>query len=207
MWVIDNDVRGVTVTPTALAIREGKNASYMVELNTEPTADVTVAVLMLGGAEVSVDRTALTFTAENWNQAQTVTVTAAQDADAVPDNPVTIRHAVSGGDYGAITAASVVVTIIEDDTPTTQEDEPEDDTPTIWIADSAAAEGDGEMAFAVRLSVASIQTVTVEYATADGLATAGTDYEETTGTLTFLGLADGADDPHTHYRRRPRRGG
>ena len=44
------------------------------------------------------------------------------------------------------------------------------------------------MAFLVRLSVASSQTVTVEYATADGTAMAGIDYEETTGALTFPSL-------------------
>ena len=58
----------------------------------------------------------------------------------------------------------------------------------ILIANAAAAEDDGEMAFAVRLSVASSQTVTVEYATADVTATAGIDYEETTSTLTFPAL-------------------
>ena len=174
--VTDNDVRGVTVTPTALTIPEGDSASYSVVLTSEPTADVPVAVQVPEGAEVAVDETELTFTAEDWNQAQTVTVTAAQDADAVTDDPVTIRHAVSGGDYDAVAAASVEVTIIEDD------------TPTLWIADAAAAEDDGEMAFQARLSVASSQTVTVEYATADGTATADEDYEATTGTLTFSAL-------------------
>ena len=174
--VLDNDVRGVTATPTTLAIPEGGSASYTVVLTSEPTADVTLAVLVPEDAEVAVDETELTFTAEDWNQAQTITGTAAQDADAVTDNPVTIRHAVSGGDYDAVTAARVAVTIVEDD------------TPTLWIADAAAAEGDGEMAFQVRLSVASSQTVTVEYATADGTATADEDYEATTGTLTFSAL-------------------
>ena len=174
--VLDNDVRGVTATPTALTIPEGGSASYTVVLTSEPTADVTLAVLVPEDAEVAVDETELTFTAEDWNQAQTITVTAAQDADAVADNPGTIRHAVSGGDYDAVTAARVAVTIVEDD------------TPTLWIADAAAAEGDGELAFQVRLSVASSQTVTVEYATADGTATADEDYEATTGTLTFSAL-------------------
>ena len=174
--VTDNDVRDVTVTPTALTIPEGDSTSYTVVLTSEPTADVTVAVQVPEGAEVAVDGTELTFTAEDWNQAQTVTGTAAQDADAVTDDPVTIRHAVRGGDYDAVAAASVEVTIIEDD------------TPTLWIADAAAAEDDGEMAFQVRLSVASSQTVTVEYATADGTATADEDYEATTGTLTFSAL-------------------
>ena len=174
--VTDNDVRGVTATPTVLMIPEGGSASYTVVLTSEPTADVTVAVHVSENVDIAVDETALTFTAENWKTPQTVTVTAAQDVDAVADDPVTIRHAVSGGDYESVTVASVEVTIIEDD------------TPTLLIADAAAAESDGEMAFLVRLSVASSQTVTVEYATADGTAMAGTDYEETTGTLTFPAL-------------------
>ena len=171
--ITDDDVRGVTVTPTALTIREGGSARYAVVLDTEPTADVTVGVQVPEDAEVAVDVTKLTFTAEDWNQAQTVTVTAAQDADAVADDPVTLTHVVSGGDYRSVTVASVAVTILEDD------------TPTLLIADAEASEGDGEMAFSVRLSVPSSRTVTVEYATADGTATAGADYEETTGTLTF----------------------
>ena len=174
--VIDNDVRGVTVTPTALTIREGSSSSYMVGLDTEPTADVTVAVQVPEGAEISVTPTALTFTAANWNAKQLVVVTAAQDDDTVADDPLTIRHAVSGGDYGAVIAPSVAVTILEDD-------------PAIRIADAAAAEGAGEMAFSVRLSVVSIQTVTVDWTTADGTAIAGQDYEAATGTLTFSALA------------------
>ena len=171
--ITDDDERGVTVTPTALMIREGDSASYTVVLDSEPTADVTVEIQVPEDAEVAVDVTKLTFTAEDWNQSQTVTVTAAQDADAVADDPVTLTHVVSGGDYRSVTVASVAVTILEDD------------TPTLLIADAEASEGDGEMAFAVRLSVPSSRTVTVEYATADGTATAGTDYEETTGMLTF----------------------
>ena len=171
--ITDDDVRGVTVTPMALMIREGDSASYTVVLDSEPTADVTVEIQVPEDAEVAVDVTKLTFTAEDWNQSQTVTVTAAQDADAVADDPVALTHVVSGGDYRSVTVASVAVTILEDD------------TPTLLIADADASEGDGEMAFAVRLSVPSSRTVTVEYATADGTATAGTDYEETTGTLTF----------------------
>jgi hypothetical protein len=174
--VIDNDVRGVTVTPTALTIREGSSSSYMVGLDTEPTADVTVAVQVPEGAEISVTPTALTFTTANWNAKQLVVVTAAQDDDTVADDPLTIRHAVSGGDYGAAIAPSVVVTILEDD-------------PAIRIADAAAVEGAGEMAFSVRLSVPSIQTVTVDWTTADGTAIAGQDYEAATGTLTFSALA------------------
>ena len=60
--------------------------------------------------------TALTFTADNWNTPQTVTVTAHHDADAVDDDPVVLTHIVSGGDYENVAAADVEVTITEDDT-------------------------------------------------------------------------------------------
>ena len=59
----------------------------------------------------------MTFTADNWNTPQTVTVTAAQDADAVADELVGLTHTVSGGDYEGVAAANVEVTITEDDTP------------------------------------------------------------------------------------------
>ena len=82
----------MTVTPTALAVPEGSSANYTVVLDSEPTADVTVAIQAPEDTEVAVDATELTFTADNWDQAQTVTVTAAQDDDAVDDDPVTITH-------------------------------------------------------------------------------------------------------------------
>ena len=54
------------------------------------------------------------------------------------------------------------------------------------VADAEATEGPGAtLAFAVTLSRAASATVTVDYATADGTAEAGADYEATTGTLTF----------------------
>ena len=61
----------------------------------------------------------------------------------------------------------------------------DDDPPTLSVADVAAPEGGGELTFTVTLSPAHDQTVTVDYATAGGTATAGTDYTTTTGTLTF----------------------
>ena len=44
----------------------------------------------------------LTFTVENWNTAQTVTVKAGQDNDAVNDT-ATLTHNASGGDYFNVT--------------------------------------------------------------------------------------------------------
>ena len=49
-----------------------------------------------------------------WNEAQTVTVTAAEDDDAV-DDEVTLAHTASGGDYGSVTE-DLPVTVDDGDT-------------------------------------------------------------------------------------------
>ena len=61
-------------------------------------------------------------------------------------------------------------------------------TPQLQIRGVSVTEGNtGAVAaqFAVTLSAASTQTVTVAYATADGTATAGSDYQAASGKLTF----------------------
>ena len=114
--IIEDDTAGVTISITALEVPEGETGHYTVVLDTEPTADVTVAIQVPENADITVDQTELTFTAAHWNTPQTVAVTAAQDDDAVADDPVTITHAVSGGDYEGVATADVEVSIIEDDT-------------------------------------------------------------------------------------------
>ncbi|QJD85752.1 FG-GAP-like repeat-containing protein [Cohnella herbarum] len=58
---------------------------------------------------------------------------------------------------------------------------------TFRLSSSAysAAEGDGSVTFAVYRDGGSYGTATVDYATADGTATAGSDYEASNGTLAF----------------------
>ena len=63
-----------------------------------------------------------------------------------------------------------------------------DTGPTLSINDVAVTETDSGTTtanFTVTLSPASSQTVTVQYATADNTATAGSDYASASGTLTF----------------------
>ncbi len=58
--------------------------------------------------------------------------------------------------------------------------------PRLSVADAKAHEGtDTAMDFAVTLDAAADEAVTVDYATADGTATAGADYTAASGTLTF----------------------
>ena len=59
-------------------------------------------------------------------------------------------------------------------------------TPTLSVADARAHEGvDATIDFVVTLERAAAVRVTVDYATADGTATAGADYTAASGTLTF----------------------
>ena len=179
--ITDDDERGVTVSPTSLTVAEGGTGTYTVALTSEPTADVTVTVNVPANTDVSVDtdsneegdQNTLTFTADNWNTVQTVSVSAAEDADAVVDATVTVGHAANGGDY-TNESADVKVMITETD------------TPTLSIADAGVAENAGSVTFSVSLSVASSNAVTVTWETSDGTAEAGKDYTAVTnGSITF----------------------
>ena len=112
--VTDNDTPGVTVTPMSLTITEGGNSTYTVELNTQPTAQVTVAISS-NNTDVTVPSSTLTFTTTNWNSAQTVTVSAGQDDDAANDT-ATLTHDPSGADYDFVSNADLTVTVTDNDT-------------------------------------------------------------------------------------------
>ena len=109
-----SDTRGVTVSATVLTVTEGSMGAYTVVLDSQPTANVTVTPSRTGSSDVTFSPATLTFTASNWNTVQPVTVTAAQDGDAVDDS-ATISHAVTGGDYVGVTVESVVVTVNDDE--------------------------------------------------------------------------------------------
>ena len=114
--ITDNDVAGVTVSPTALDIREGENDSYTVVLDTQPSGNVTIEVAVPKDSEVSVEPALLTFTTSDWDDAQTVTVTAKQDDDAADEDEITLSHTVDGADYNNEDAADVTVSVTDDET-------------------------------------------------------------------------------------------
>ena len=115
--IIDNDTAGVTVTPTELTVAEGSSNTYTVVLDTQPAGDVTVTIEGVAGTDLTLDKITLTFTAQDWNTPQTVTVTAGQDHDAV-DDTAALTHAVTSVDdanYNGLNVRSVDVTITDDD--------------------------------------------------------------------------------------------
>ena len=78
----DDDTAGVTLTPTTglVTTEDGGTATFTVVLDSEPVADVTIGLSSSDTTEGTVSPTSLTFTAANWNEAQTVTVTGVDDA-------------------------------------------------------------------------------------------------------------------------------
>ncbi len=117
--VADDDTAGVSVSETTLTVAEGNSSTYTVVLDAQPASDVVIGVTISGSPDVTVDRATLTFSPSNWDTAQTVTVRAAQDADAVND-AASITHAVdasrSADEYDAVSVAGVAVTVADDDT-------------------------------------------------------------------------------------------
>ena len=170
---IEDDRRGVKITPVALEVMEGSRETYTVVLESAPTGPVTLTVE--GAAEdVTAAPESLVFTPSNWSTAQTVTVTAAEDEDQLEDAPVTLTHRVRGGGYAGLAAPVVVVTVLEND------------FPALSINDAEVSEGDGEILFAVTMDDGpSSRTVRVEWVTADGTAKVGEDYTGQIGELVF----------------------
>ena len=107
---IENDTRGVTVTPTALTIAAGTSGTYRVRLNTQPTDTVTVTADS-PTKDVTVTGSPLIFETNNWNSAQTVTVMVDEDAGGEEVSSVTLEHTVTGGDYAGVGVSAVTVTI------------------------------------------------------------------------------------------------
>ncbi len=108
---------GILLTPATLTVPEGGSREYTVELASQPTADVTVAMSQSGSTDVrhSADNS-LTFTAATWASPQTVTVWAAHDAD-YDDDTATISHSVTSTDtgYQGISGGDVEVTVADDE--------------------------------------------------------------------------------------------
>ena len=110
----------------------------------------------------------LTLTAER--ATQVVAVPLVDDAVDEPDETLSM---VLANVANATIRTAAAVGVIEDDDP----------VPELGISGGSASEGE-TMGFVVTLSGSTARTVTVDYATADGSATAGADYASVSGTLT-----------------------
>ena len=213
--ITENDAVRVSISPTTLTVAEGDAAgvSYTVVLTSQPAGDVTVAISGHASTDLSISGTTLsgddelTFTTADWGTAQTVTVKAAEDDDAVTDAGVTLAHAISSTDdsvYNALANQSVTVSITEKHT----------DGVTISPTTLTVTEGDATgVSYTVVLTSqpAGDVTVTVSGHSGTDLTLSGTTL--TNNLLTFstttwetaqtVTVKAGEDDPSPH--RRPRR--
>ena len=114
--VTDDDSVGVTISETSLDIEEGDSATYTVALDSEPAGPVTVTVNAPANTDVTAEPVTLTFTVDDWDTPQEVTVAVAQDGDA-EDDAATVAHSLSGADpaYAAVSVADVAVSVTDDD--------------------------------------------------------------------------------------------
>ena len=169
--IIDDDTRGITISPaklaagTGISMKEGGTSTYSLVLDSEPTDTVTVTVAGRQGDLISLTPETLTFTPSDWSTAKTISVVSLDDGTDTSFTNAVISHQVSGGDYGSVTVREIWVQIEN----TTQA--------YIYLDDAQASESDGHLEFTVSVRpILRTVPVVVRYATVDGTAVAGTDY-------------------------------
>jgi hypothetical protein len=91
---------------------------YTVVLNSKPTADVIITLDNTNN-QVNTNKTTLTFTVDNWNVAQTVTLNAVDDSTGEGQQTGVILHTVSSADtnYDGLVVNPMAVTILDNDLP------------------------------------------------------------------------------------------
>ena len=174
-----------TLSIADMSVQEGNSGTrlmtFTVTLSAAAAGAVTVAYSTADGTATSgsdyvAANGTLTFAAGETSK--TVQVTVKGDTAAEGNEAFTIRLANAAG--ATIADGSATGTLTNDDTAPT--------LPALSVGDVAMREGDSgtaELMFIVTLDKAATGPVTVNYATANGTAMAGSDYAALTGTLTF----------------------
>jgi len=169
------------ITISDVSVNEGNSgttsANFTVTLSSASTSTVTVGYTTVAGtATAGSDYTTtsgtLTFAAGTTQQTIAVPVV----GDLVDEPDETFQVSLSNPTNATIAVAQATGTIVDDD------------QATLSVNNVTVTEGNAgsvNAAFAVTMSAASSQSVTVNYATANATATAGSDYTAASGQLTF----------------------
>ena len=176
--VNDDSAPKVTLSCDPLSVSESGGATITATVSNLSALEVTVNLEISGSAIVNTDHSvsASTITIAAGSLSGTITLTAIDDTLDEEDETiiVDIASVTNGTEDGS---QQVTLTLTDNDAP-----------PTLSIDDPSVVEGNSgtvTLTFTVTLSAVSGKTVTVDYATANGSATAGEDYTSTNGTLTF----------------------
>jgi hypothetical protein len=185
---VTDDDAPPTITASDVSVAEGNStsstvaATFHVTLSAPSAKDVTVAYATSDGTAISSpfgtgDYYAASGTLDfpAGTTSMDVSVTILGDRTFEPDETFFLN--LSGATNATIARAQAQATILNDDP-----------SPSLTVSDSSvfeSATGDTTAAVHVTLSNPNSQPVTVNYASADGTATAGADYLAASGTLTF----------------------
>ena len=201
--VADDESVGLDLSKSSVNPSEGGNESYTVVLSSEPTATVTVAITGVSGTDLTLNASSLTFTTSDWDTAQTVTVTAAQDDDAA-DDEATLTHTASGGDYAGETE-DVLVTVADDESvglelskSSVNPSEGGSESYTVALSSEPTAQVTvaitGTADTDLTLNTSSLTFTTSDWGTAQTVTvTAGQDDDATDDTATLTHTASGGD--------------
>jgi hypothetical protein len=177
----DDPAPTVDFASATSTVNEGAgSASIAVNLSAASGRTVTVNyALGVGSTATAADFTLTPGTLTFNPGVTTANIPLTISEDLIDENPdETVVIALSGPSNATLggTNNPHTLTIVDNDGP-----------PTVLfdLAASSVAEDGGTATVNIVLSNASAQTITVDYATANGTAVAGTDYVTATGTLTF----------------------
>ena len=192
--VFDNDRRiALSVDPPSIGEGAGANDIVVKATHAEEAADVPVTVHVtvgsgsapnpaIAGADFEpVGSFAIVIPDGAESGTGTFTFTPIEDEEVEEDEIVSITGA-SDTPAVAVSGAELVIT-----------DNDEHPLRALSILDSTAGENDGSISFQVRLDAASSALIRVRYATEDGTALAGIDYEPRSGILAIAPGALGAE--------------
>jgi len=199
---LDNDTAGFLVTAISDQTTEaGGSATFTVVLLSQPAADVVIAVESDDTTEGETDVALVTFTTDNWNAAQTVTVTGVNDdlADGDQVFEVTLGAAQSDDtNYDGLDPADVAVTNSDNETPGITVSAPIGDT----------TEGGGSTTLSVVLNSQPTAAVTVPVVSSDATEGSASPIElvfdadnwNAAQIITVTGEDDDLDDGNQTYR-------
>ncbi|SEP49729.1 Aryl-phospho-beta-D-glucosidase BglC, GH1 family [Rhodospirillales bacterium URHD0017] len=160
----------------------GPHATFVITLSAAATEAVTVDYHTVAGTAGSADFTGASGTVTFAPGETSKTITIAVTPDVLVESSEQFTVVLSNPHSATIADGTGVATIVDDDTA------PPPVVPTLAVNDASITEGDSgtsQLSFTVKLSQAASGPVTVNYSTANGTATAGSDYSAITGTLTF----------------------
>ena len=96
-------------------VEDGATDTYEISLTTPPISDVTITIDT--GNEITANSTTLVFTPGNFNQAQTVTLTAIDDNDQEGPETLFVTHTATSADpaYDGLETPALTVSVVDDD--------------------------------------------------------------------------------------------